>query len=315
MSGRAIANAEIADALERVADLLEAQDANRYRVRAYRTAAQAIRQHETPLARILHEGGVEAVDALPTIGPTIAAHVAELVHRGDLTLLERLEGEVSPERLLATVPGIGPELATRIHQDLSIDTLEELEVAAHDGRLDRVRGFGPRRVRAIREELETILGRSARHRARRRAWLEARRAQRGDADPLPRPEVATLLAVDAAYRERAAEGKLRRIAPRRFNPEHRAWLPILHVERDGWQLTALFSNTARAHELGKTQDWVVLFYSRDGDEGQCTVVTETHGPLAGRRVVRGREAECRAHQDAIARVAVASEPPLGDGRS
>jgi hypothetical protein len=119
MAERPITNAEIADVLDRVADLLEAQEANRYRVRAYRTAAEAIRQHDTPLAQILREGGVEAVDALPTIGPTIAAHVAELVHRRDLTLLERLEGEVSPERLLATVPGIGPELGARIHQDLS----------------------------------------------------------------------------------------------------------------------------------------------------------------------------------------------------
>jgi hypothetical protein len=104
--------------------------------------------------------------------------------------------------------------------------------------------------------------------------------------------VATLLAVDADYRERSARGALRPIAPRRFNPERKAWLPILHTERDGWHFTALFSNTARAHELGRTRDWVVLFYERDGDSGQCTVVTEFRGPLAGRRVVRGREAEC-----------------------
>jgi DNA polymerase (family 10) len=314
MAERPITNTEIADVLERVADLLEAQGANRYRVRAYRTATEALRQNETPLAQILREGGVEALDALPTIGPTIAANVAELVHRGNLTLLERLEGEVSPERLLATVPGIGPELAARIHQDLSVDTLEELEVAAHDGRLDRVHGFGPRRVRAIREELGSILGRSARHRARRRAWLEAREADRDAAALLVRPAVATILEVDAEYCERAAKGKLRRIAPRRFNPERRAWLPILHTERNDWQLVALFSNTARAHELGKTRDWVVIFYSRDGDEGQCTVVTETRGPLAGRRVVRGWEAECRAHYDSIARAAAVSERPLEERR-
>jgi DNA polymerase (family 10) len=59
--------------------------------------------------------------------------------------------------------------------------------------------------------------------------------------------------------------------------------------------SVLFSNTAGAHELGRTHDWVVIFYSRDGDEGQCTVVDETHGPLRHRRVVRGREPECREH--------------------
>jgi hypothetical protein len=89
---------------------------------------------------------------------------------------------------------------------------------------------------------------------------------------------------------------------------------VLHAERDGWSFTALFSNTARAHELGKTQDWVVIFYSRDGDEGQCTVVTESRGPLAGRRVVRGRETECRAHYASIACAAVASEHPLEERR-
>ena len=81
-------------------------------------------------------------------------------------------------------------------------------------------------------------------------------------------------------------------ASRPATPGRPAWLPILHTERDGWQITALFSNTARAHELGRTDDWVVLFYERNGDSGQCTVVTEPRGPLAGRRVVRGRESEC-----------------------
>jgi len=297
MRESSIDNAEIADALERVADLLEAQDANRFRVRAYRAASETIRKHPIPLAQILREGGVEAVDALPTIGPTIAAHVAELVHRGSLSLLERIEGDVSPERLLATVPGLGPELAARIHDELSVDSLEELELAAHDGRLEQVRGFGPRRVRVIREALASILGRSARHRARRRAWLDAHASERRDADLSPRPAAATLLAVDADYRAGAEAGKLRRIAPRRFNPAGEAWLPILHTEKDGWHFTALFSNTARAHELDKTHDWVVIFYERDGDEGQCTVVTEPRGPLAGRRVIRGRESECRRRHD------------------
>ena len=106
--------------------------------------------------------------------------------------------------------------------------------------------------------------------------------------------LATLLAVDAAYLGAAGEGRLRRIAPRRFNPGREAWLPVLHLERDGWSFTAMFSNTARAHALGKTGDWVVVYAERDGDEDRATVVTESVGPLAGRRVVRGREAESAA---------------------
>ena len=74
-----------------------------------------------------------------------------------------------------------------------------------------------------------------------------------------------------------------------------AWLPILKVERGGCSFTAAFSNTARAHQLAKTRDWVVLRYVRDGQERRCTVVTERHGKLAGLRVVRGHEQACRRY--------------------
>jgi hypothetical protein len=58
----------------------------------------------------------------------------------------------------------------------------------------------------------------------------------------------------------------------------------------------LFSNTERAHRLGRTHDWVVLYYhDGDGTERQCTVVTEFRAPLTGKRVVRGREIESAEH--------------------
>jgi DNA polymerase (family 10) len=196
-------------------------------------------------------------------------------------------GETDPELLLATVTGIGPELAQRIHQTLGVETLEELEMAAHDGRLATVRGFGKRRVRGVMDALAARLGRRGRR-------------------PLPpfapsAPAVAELLDVDRQYREEPAAGRPRRIAPRRFNPGRKPWLPILHTERGNRHYTALFSNTARAHERGRTGDWVVIYFDDDGSERQATVVTETHGPLAGRRIVRGRERECAAHYAAADR--------------
>lgn len=111
------------------------------------------------------------------------------------------------------------------------------------------------------------------------------------------PPVALLLDVDLRYRTEAAAGRLRTIAPHAFNPRGEAWLPILHEERDDWVITALFSNTARAHQLGHTHDWVVIYYHHphDGEEGRATVVTEHDGPWRGHRVVRGREAECAIH--------------------
>ncbi|MFZ2652511.1 MAG: DNA-binding protein, partial [Burkholderiaceae bacterium] len=109
------------------------------------------------------------------------------------------------------------------------------------------------------------------------------------------PGVDWLLDVDREYRAGAEAGTLSKIAPRRFNPSGEAWLPVLHTQRGAWHFTALFSNTARAHQLGRVRDWVVL-YGEDKEHGerQYTVVTAALGPLAGRRVVRGREAECRA---------------------
>ncbi|MFO8014531.1 MAG: helix-hairpin-helix domain-containing protein [Phycisphaerae bacterium] len=71
-------------------------------------------------------------------------------------------------------------------------------------------------------------------------------------------------------------------------------LPIMKTERRGWSFTVLYSNTARAHERGKTRDWVVIYYASDGGrEEQCTVITAERGPLQGRRVIPGRRKACR----------------------
>jgi hypothetical protein len=276
-------NAQIADLLRETAQLLEAQGANPFRVSAYRNAAAEIAAMPEGLRALFDDKGVAGLDALPRIGRGIAAAIAEMLLTGRWSQLERLRGAVDAAQLFRSVPGIGPGLAERIHEALHIDTLEALEMAAHDGRLEGVAGVGPRRSAAIRAALESMLRRT---RVRPRA---APAAAGG-------PDVGLLLDVDREYRERAAAGKLPTIAPRRFNPEGKAWLPVLHAERAGRHFTALFSNTAQAHRLGKVSDWVVIyFYDHEHAEGQHTVVTETRGPLAGRRVVRGREAECKAH--------------------
>src|SRR5690606_4473192 len=105
------------------------------------------------------------------------------------------------------------------------------------------------------------------------------------------------LDVDREYRGAAEAGALPTVAPRRFNPTHEAWLPVLHTQRGECHFTALYSNTPQAHKLDRTRDWVVVyFHDDDHREGQSTVVTETHGAMTGRRVVRGRERECAAAQ-------------------
>jgi len=276
-------NLQIAERLEEVAILLEQQDASPFRVAAYRHAADTVSGLDEDLGEILETRGVDGLVALPGIGDSIAAAVREMLRTGRWSQLDRLRGGAEPEALLRTVPGIGPGLAHRVHERLDIDTLEALETAAHDGRLATVPGFGRRRIRAVAAALATMLGRVG------------GRVRRAQTETGASPPVALILAVDEAYRDKAVAGHLPTVAPRRFNPGGKAWLPILHTDRQGWHFTALFSNTARAHELGRTHDWVVIFfYDGDHREGQNTVVTEGRGRLAGRRVVRGREAECAA---------------------
>jgi hypothetical protein len=287
-----VSNAQIADILEQVADRLEAQHANIYRIDAYRAGAAVVRSQQSSVQDLALAGGREALDVLPQIGTSLSGAIDEIAHTGKLRLLARLEGQLSPVELFKTVPGIGEELAERIHRELDIDTLEELEVAAHDGRLDEVAGFGPRRLEAVKDILATMLSRSARGRARRFDELEkiGAKVDRPETDEA-RPDVSLILDIDRDYRQAAQENALPRIAPRRNNPDGEAWLPIMHSHREGWHFTVLYSNTDRAHELGRVRDWVVVYYERDGHEGQCTVVTEYQGPRTGQRVVRGREHE------------------------
>jgi len=277
-------NARCADRLREAADLLQAQGANPFRISAYRKAAATVLEWPEDLQAVIDREGLPGLEALPNVGRGIAAALLEMTRTGRWTQLERLRGSADPVQLLTAVPGLGHRLAERIHEELHIDTLEALELAAHDGRLETVPGVGPRRAAAIRSSLQTMLSRSRPHRT-----VAATGA-------VEEPPVAMLLDVDREYRERAAAGELATIAPRRFNPSGEAWLPVLHTVRGAWHFTALFSNTAQAHQLGRTRDWVVLyFYDDEHAEGQHTVVTETHGALTGRRVVRGRETECRSH--------------------
>ncbi|QZZ21221.1 DNA-binding protein [Leptothermofonsia sichuanensis E412] len=282
-NGLKLSNDQISDVLDQVADLLEFQEASRYRVQAYRNAAHRVRSLNPPLSDLYSREGKAGLEKLPGIGKSLSAALEELFQTGQLQLLNSLQAEVPPEALFTTIPGIGEKLAHQLHQELGIATLEELELAAHDGRLEHLKGFGDRRVRLIRQTLATILNRASRRHAQTRHWQEEQ-----NSPVLPNPPIELLLEVDARYRNLAETGQLRTIAPRRFNPDNKRWLPIMNWQHDGWSFTAMYSNTALAHELGKTHDWVVIFYEKNGYESQCTVVTETRGRMMGKRVVRGQ---------------------------
>ncbi|HON38996.1 MAG: helix-hairpin-helix domain-containing protein [Pseudomonadota bacterium] len=293
MQDRKPTNAEIASELDSIADLLDTREANVFRVRAYRQGALQVRRAKDPLADLVLEGREERLKDLPDIGEGLAGVIAEFVRTGRTGLHQDLLGEISPADVFRQVPGIGEKLADRVIESLGLSTLEELERAANDGRLSQVEGFGKRRLQMVRDVLAGMLSRSA-------ARIP-RNGGKGKDEKPDEPPVGLLLEIDTEYRDKANQGRLRTIAPKRFNPEGRSWLPVMNTQRKGWDFTVLYSNTHRAHELGKVRDWVVIYYDRDGAAGQVTVVTDTLGDLGKQRVVRGRERESfRYHASRVA---------------
>jgi DNA polymerase (family X) len=274
-------NIDIAGRLDEVANIFAQQGANRFRVEAYREAANVLRRLPRSVVDIFKCEGIDGLEKIPGVGPSIARSIRDILLHGRLAMLDRLRGESEAIAVLASVPGVGKKFARQFHDDLGIETLEELEVAAHDGRIEEYPGIGAKRLAGIRDSLAQRLGR-----IRRRTT---------SIPPSRVPTVSELLDVDLEYREKAKAGALAQIAPRRFNPEGDAWLPILHAVRNGRHYTALFSNTARAHELDKTRDWVVLFCDNGDMEHRFTVITSEFGRLQGQRIVAGREAECEKY--------------------
>ncbi|MGI9327614.1 MAG: helix-hairpin-helix domain-containing protein [Pseudomonadales bacterium] len=273
-------NARVAEILRSIAERLREQQANPFRVNAYRHAADTVEQLDGDVRHILKDHGREGLELLPGIGKRLAVTIEEIVHTGRSAMLDRVNGQTNPIQLFRRVPGIGPKLAQQIHESLHVESLQALELAAHDGRLATVPGIGARRLAAIQMGLAGLLGRH---------YHPASALQ-------TRPSINDLLHIDELYRTKAQAGELPTIAPRRFNPKHLAWLPVWHTQYNGWDYTVLFSNTARAHELKRTYDWIVIYFDNEShQEGQCTLVTEYHGSLAGQRVVRGRERECAEH--------------------
>jgi putative hydrolase len=293
-------NHAVAELLQEIARLLAEQQASEFRVRAYRAAAETISQLPSPIRQILEQEGVEGLIALPTIGKSIANVVENFLRLGRIPLLDRLRGESNAESFFTTLPGVGPELSHRIYEHLHVETLPELYAAAVQGRLEQIPGLGRNRIRAIRENLSQRLGQKAESVSA--AYPEPDRS-------IP---VDELLAIDKEYREKAQKGTLTRIAPSKFNPGKVAWMPILHTEREGRHYTALYSNTARAHELNTTKDWVVIYRDDTHSHSRWTVITSQFGRLHGCRIVRGRENECQVYyrdHNAFHEPALSSPPP------
>ncbi len=148
-----ITNAEVAQRFREVADLLEIEGANPFRIRAYRNAARTIEEWPAPV-EVLAREGPEALDAIPGVGADLAGKIVELARTGRLAALGRLEREVPPGvAVLMRVPGIGPRRARLLHERLGVRSLAQLERAATTGRVRGLPGFGPRTEAQVLEAL------------------------------------------------------------------------------------------------------------------------------------------------------------------
>lgn len=278
-----LTNRELAEVLDEIAQRLRQQAANPFRIAAYRAAAETVRSWGEPLAEVFRREQIAGLESLPGVGKSIARKLSELIRCSRLRSLDSLRRKQAADDTLTSLPMIGPLLAERIRNRLGIDSLEEVYTAAYDGRLQRIAGVGRKRLQAIRESLAVRLDRE------RPTWRQI--------VPSDEPPVSTLLEIDRLYRERAAQGRLLTVAPRRFNPTGAAWLPILRITRHGHRYCAAFANTARSHQLDHAHDWVVIYRETKADFGIWTVLTSHYGRLHGKRIVRGREAECQAYYD------------------
>jgi DNA polymerase (family 10) len=136
---RAVENPEVAQLFEEVADLLDIQGANPFRVRAYRNAARTIRDLSESLAGMAEE----KLEALAGIGKDLTGKIRTILETGDLPLRQELCGQVPVGlRDLVNVPNLGPKRASTLYQRLHIHSLDELRQAVKGHRIRKLRGFG-----------------------------------------------------------------------------------------------------------------------------------------------------------------------------
>jgi len=277
-------NEELANAIKEVATFLQVQGANRFRVEAYYRAVNVLLSLDQPVWQIYEMNGIAALEELPAFGKSIARALQQMIRGGKWPLLERLSGNDAIESAFASVPNIGPVFAKRIHDELHIETLAELQAAAWDGRLEKLSGVGEKRLRAVRESL-----------AGRGRFQHPLTSDEDHFDVTSKIPVAEILDIDDQYQFEVRNKTLPKVAPKKNNPTQEAWLPILHTQRGDRHYTALYSNTAHAHELGMHTDWVVIYledHHHTQQHGRWTVITSQFGKLRGKRIVRGREKLC-----------------------
>jgi len=156
-----IYNADIADIFEEIADYLEIEGENPFRIRAYRNAARSVRGLGSELKDMA--AAKEDLTRLPGIGKELAAKIVEMLNTGSVRALKKLQDKIPTEvRQMLKIPNLGPKRVRNLYQDLNIQSLEQLLQAARDGRIRSLPGFGQKTEIQIREAVEAHAGKKSR---------------------------------------------------------------------------------------------------------------------------------------------------------
>jgi DNA polymerase (family 10) len=150
-----IHNSEIAAKFETLADLLEIEGANPFRVRAYREAARVVQDHAKGMAGMVERD--EDLSELPGVGDDLAGKIAEIVRTGSLSLLDEVSARVPVELAqLTRIDGLGPKRVQALYRSLDVHGIDDLRHAVRDGRVRELDGFGEKTEQKIRQGLEAF---------------------------------------------------------------------------------------------------------------------------------------------------------------
>ena len=147
-------NAEIAKFFDEMADLLEIQGANSFRVRAYRNASRSIESSSDSIETLAEQGGAKSLTEIPGIGDDLAKKIVAIVETGELSQLNDLRKQVPAVALkILRIPGLGPKKVALLIQELQINSLDMLRAAAEAGKIAAIKGFGKKTEQIILEGL------------------------------------------------------------------------------------------------------------------------------------------------------------------
>jgi DNA polymerase (family 10) len=156
-----IRNSDIADIFDRIADYLEIEGENPFKIRAYRNASRTIRGLGPELKEMVAEG--ENLTELPSIGKELATKIVEMLNTGTVQTLEKLKAKVPAGVVeMLQIPGLGPKRVAALYHQIGVENLEALKAAAEAGKIRSMAGFGEKTEQHIREAVAAIARRPGR---------------------------------------------------------------------------------------------------------------------------------------------------------